>query len=225
MLDQLVIGDKASLDDYGASVSSRTISQPKKKEIKETIPFSNVTYDFSAINGELYWEERELKYVFEITANTPQKLEEMKDAFAAWVMNVINEKIFDPFIKDYHFVGTYSDMDFEDEEHLEKTTATVKFMAYPYKIANDIKEYKQTISAGGSATIVVVNNSNHRLSPTITVTEACSITFNDITYTIPAGKYTGDGLWLVVGENAFIVKNASSSTDCAITISFYEEVF
>lgn len=224
MLDQLVIGGNASLDDYSASVAERTISQPKKKEIKKTIPFSNVTYDFSAINGELYWEERELKYVFEITADTPQKLEEKKIAFADWIMNVVNQKIYDPFIEDYHFVGTYSDMDFADDECMEKTTATVKFMVYPYKIADEEKLYRQTITAGGSATIIAVNNSSHRLSPTITVSESCSITFNDITYTIPAGTYTGDALWLTVGENSFIVSNPSSETDCVVEISFYEEV-
>lgn len=56
MLDQLIIGDKSSFDDFDASVSERNISPPKKKEIKETVPFSNVTYDFSKINGELFWE-------------------------------------------------------------------------------------------------------------------------------------------------------------------------
>ena len=74
MIDQLIIGDKASCDDYGASVASRKIVPPKKKEIKETVPFSNVTYDFSAINGEQYWEERELEYTLEIIAPTPEEL-------------------------------------------------------------------------------------------------------------------------------------------------------
>lgn len=224
MLDQLKIGEKSSLD-FGASVAERTISQPKKKEIKETIPFSNVTYDFSGINGELYWEERELQYVFEIIADTPQKLEEMKTAFASWVMNVVKEKIYDPFIEDYHFEGTFSDMEFADDECVEKTTATVKFSAYPYKIANEEKVYKQSVPAGGEATIVAVNNSSHRLSPTITIDTACSITFNGITYTLSAGTYTGNSFWLIVGESTFVVSNPSTTTACVVTISFREEVF
>lgn len=224
MLDQLIIGDKASLD-FGASVAERTISQPKKKEIKETIPFSNITYDFSAINGELYWEERTLKYIFEILADTPEELEAKKTAFAGWIMNVFNEEIHDPFIKDYHFLGTFSDMDFADEEDVEKTTVTVNFSAYPYKIANQEKVYRQTVPAGGKSTIVVVNNSSHRLSPTITIDKPCTITFNDIVYTIPAGTYTGDSLWLKVGENVFLVSNPDTAGSCVATISFYEEVF
>lgn len=225
MLDQLIIGDRGSVDEFGASVASRKISQPKKKSIKETIPFSNITYDFSAINGELYWEERELQYVFEILANTPEELEEQKTAFASWLMNVMDENIYDPFIPDYHFVGTFSDIDFEDEECVEKTTATVTFTAYPYKIANQEKVYKRSIPVGGEETIVVVNNSSHRLSPTITVDTACSIKIGDIVYTLPAGTYTSDSLWLIVGETTFVVSNPSTTTACVVAISFREEVF
>ena len=225
MLDQLIIGTKASFDEFGASVARRTISQPTKKAIKETIPFSNITYDFSGINGELYWEERKLEYVFEITAPTPQALEELKKAFAAWIMNTVSEKIFDPFIAGYHFVGTYESMEFDDEEHEEKTTATVTFSAYPYKISNDEVVFKHTLEPAGKVTAIIVNASSHRISPTITVDAACSISFGDVVYTIPAGVYTGDELWLVVGENTFEVNNPSNSIECTVTISFYEEVF
>ena len=222
---KLIIGDKNSLYDFDVSVASRSIGKPKKKSIKETVPFSNITYDFSAIDGELYWEERELQYVFEILANTPEELEEQKTAFASWIMNVMNENIHDPFISDYHFVGTFSDIDFDDEECVEKTTATVKFKAYPYKIANQEKVYKKNVAVGGEETIVVVNNSSHRLSPTITVDTACSIKIGEIVYTLPAGTYTGDSLWLIVGETSFVVTNPSTTTACVVTISFREEVF
>lgn len=221
MLDQLKIGAKSSLD-FGASVAERTISQPKKKEIKETIPFSNITYDFSAINGELYWEERELEYIFEILADTPQELEEKKIAFASWVMNVMNENIYDPFISGYHFVGTFSEMEFADEDCVEKTTATVKFAAYPYKVANDRKVYHQTVS--GKATMNVENNSSHRLTPTLTVDGSVSIKLGNNTYSVSSGTYTDDDLKLSVGLNVLEVEN-KSGRESTVTISFYEEVF
>lgn len=40
MIDQLIIGDKASFDDFGASVATRKIKMPKKKSIKETVPLT-----------------------------------------------------------------------------------------------------------------------------------------------------------------------------------------
>lgn len=223
MLDQLKIGDKASLD-FGASVAERTISQPKKKEIKETIPFSNITYDFSAINGELYWEERQLDYVFEILADTPAELEAKKIAFANWMMNVFNEEIHDPFIKDYHFVGTFSDMVFADEEDVEKTTVTVTFSAYPYKVANEAKVYRQTIGVGSTVTMDVENNSSHRLTPTLEITGSISVTINGVTYSASSGTYKDDTLKVKVGTSSATVRNVGSST-ATVTLSFHEEVF
>lgn len=223
MLDQLKIGDKASLD-FGASVAERTIGQPKKKEIKEKIPFSNITYDFSAINGELYWEERPLKYIFEILADTPEELEEKKTAFSSWIMNVFNEEIHDPFIKDYHFVGTYSDMNFADEEDVEKTTVSVNFAAYPYKIANEPRVYRQTISAGNTVVMDIENNSSHRLTPTLEIEGNVSITLDGVTYSAGNGTYTDDTLKIKVGMNAMQVKNTGAN-EASLTITFNEEVF
>lgn len=147
MLDQLKIENVSSLD-FGASLAQRAIKAPAKKIIKETVPFSNVIYDFSAINGELYWEERELEYVFEIIADSPEELEEKKTAFSAWVMNVMNEHIYDPYEPNYHYIGTYSDMEYADEDCVEKTTATVKFFAYPYKVKNEETVYEVTVEGG-----------------------------------------------------------------------------
>lgn len=172
MIDQLIIGEKASFDDFGASLATRNIGMPTKKSIKETVPFSNVTYDFSKINGELYWEERELEYVFEIIASTPERLEELKTAFASWVMNVHQEEIHDPFIPLHHFVGTFDDIDFEDEESLDKTTVTVTFTAYPYKVANQPTVFEETSSMDTRKRLIVENTSSHRVNAVLSL--ACA---------------------------------------------------
>lgn len=228
MLDQLIIGDKASYDDFGASVAYRTIEQPKKKEIKETIPFSNVTYDFSAINGEVYWNERKLEYVFEMTASTPQELEEMKIAFASWIMNIRDEKIFDPFIADYHFKGTFSEMSFDDDDSVEKTTATVVFMAYPYKIANVektvIAEISYSASSNMQRNVEIMNNSSHRIMPTVVVEGNVSIKVSNATVDVSSGTYVDDVLILPVGDSEWKITNKGTET-AKVTISFFEEVF
>ena len=154
MIDQLRIGDKYSYDDFGASVAERKIGKPKKKTIKETVPHSNITYDFSRINGEIYWEERELQYILELDAETPEELEDLKIDLSNWLMNVFEEDLFDPYIEDYHFKATYEDIDFDDSEVI-KTTATVKFKAYPYMISN--APTKHTITIGDVGTTVNEN--------------------------------------------------------------------
>lgn len=141
MFDQLVIGSMASHDDFDATVASRKIKDGAKKEIKKTVPFSNRTYDFSNMDGEIYWEEKELEYTLEIIADSVEELEEKKIALKSWVMNVFQEKLYDPYVPDYHFIATFKDIDFDDSE-VEKTTATVKFSAYPYMISNTLKTYR-----------------------------------------------------------------------------------
>lgn len=224
MLDQFIIGDKASYDDFDASVAERSISTPKKKSIKETVPFSNITYDFSAINGEVYWEERELKYVVEILADTPNELEAKKTAFSNWIMNVQGEKIYDPFIENYHYVGTFESMDYADDESVEKTTATVKFLAYPYAIANTQTKHTYTVPAGSSVTMNVYNESAHRITPTIVTDAEITLKVGNASYAIPKGEVTDDAFKLSVGVNVLEIVN-ETDTNCTVSVKFYEEVF
>lgn len=222
MIDQLIIGNKGSYDLYGASVAERHISAPKKKTIKETVPFSNQTYDFSGINGEVYWEERTLEYIFEILEDTPELLEEKKIAFKSWVMNIRSEKIFDPFIKNFHFVGTYDDIDFDDSE-IEKSTITVTFKAYPYMISNTVKETKTAVTTSGK-TFTIQNGSSHRIVPTF----ICDVPFTlsvsgGSSFSIPSGEITDEQIMFDAGANTVTVKAASTSG--TLIIKFNEEVF
>ena len=220
MLDQLIIGNKASLDDFDASLAARKFNPPKKKSIKESVPYSNVTYDFSDINGEVYWEERPLECVFEITAPTPEDLEQKKTAFFNWVMNVTDENIIDTYNPDYHYKGTFSDITVEDDESIEKTTITVVFSAYPYKIANLPTVYKLTVE--GEITKNIINASSHRITPTIITDTTVVIKLDDVSYSMSAGEFTDSKLMFKQGVNTLTIE---SETECNLTVKFFEEVF
>ena len=222
MIDQLIIGDKSSFDDFEASVKTRTISKPKKKSIRETVPFSNVVYDFSAIDGEVYWEERDLEYVIEIMEDTPEQLEEKKAALASWLMNIIEEELKDPFIKDYHFIATYDDMEEDDDENVEKTTVTVKFKAYPYMVANDAKTFSYSLTANTEKEVTIINDSSHRITPTVETDVAVTVKLNNTSYGILSGTTEDDSFKLASGVNTLTLL-ASESGD--VTFSFFEEVF
>lgn len=235
MIDQLIIGDKASFDDYGASISKRNIGMPKKKSIKETVPYSNDTYDFSAINGELYWEERKLEYEFEITADEPEELEEMKAAFSAWVMNIQEAKICDPFIPDYYFIGTFDDIKPEDDAGLDKTTITVTFTAYPYKISRLPKAYVFEVNGGATNDVYIINNSAHRVAPLVkasgdviikreteTLRESWAISASDIAGEI-TDMGTGTVFMLPQGVTALKLENITAGK-ITVEFSFFEEV-
>lgn len=222
MIDQLIIGTKSSYGDFEASVKERIDHFPKKKSIKESVPFSNKVYDFSKINGEVYWEERQLEYIFEITAASAEELEDKKREFAAWVMNVDNEKIYDPFIQDFHFEGTFADIDFDDSE-FEKSTVTVMFTAYPYMIANIAKVINLSLIEGSEISIVVNNGSSHRINPTFISDVPFLLKMGSSSYGISAGETTDKRFWFASGENS--IRLQSTEGNGTLRIEFYEEVF
>ena len=221
MIDQIFIGTVGSCDEFGASVAERRIIKPKKKSIKETVPFSNVTHDFSAINGEIYWEEGQLEYVFEIIADSAEELEDKKRLFCAWIMNVMEAALYDPFIRGYHFIATYDDMDVDDSE-VEKSTITAKFTAYPYMIS-DVKRVYAYMITTAETNIKINSNSSHRITPTFKTDVECIIVKGSSSYGIPVGEITDDKFLLVPGENNLTVKATSGSG--TLKIEFYEEVF
>lgn len=221
MIDQLIIGKMASYDDFGASVAERKIIKPKKKSIKETVPFSNVTHDFSAINGEVYWEEASLEYIFEIDADSAEELEDKKRPFVSWVMNVQNEELHDPYIKNFHYLATFDDIDIDDSE-VEKATITVTFTAYPYMICDFPKVAVFQIPEADNI-VTIENNSSHRITPTFKASVECIITKGNASFGIPAGEITDDSITFAPGINTFAVR--ATGNVGTLTVEFREEVF
>ena len=222
IIDQLIIGNKSSYDDFEANVKERSIGSPKKKTIKDTVPFSNVTHDFSKIDGELYWEERTLEYIFEIDADTPEELEEKKIDFKTWVMNVFEEELHDPFIEDFHFIATFEDIDFDDSE-IEKTTITVTFSAYPFMLSNAKIAYEFAIPTSSENVVVIANNSSHRITPTLIASVPVSVVINNTIYSINAGETKIESLKFEIGTNEIIIKPVSVSG--TLKVEYFKEVF
>lgn len=221
MIDQLIIGKKSSYDDFEASVKERKDNPPKKKKVKDTVPFSNETFDFSGINGEVYWEERTLEYTFEILATSPEELEEKKQAFVSWVMNVIGEELHDPYVLNYHYLATFDDISVDDSE-VEKSTITVTFTAYPYKIANDKKTFTFNLTEE-ETTAYIRNDSSHRITPTFKSEVPFSMRIGNKTYSVPAGETTSYTVWLDPDVNKVFLQSVQGSG--TLKIEFSEEVF
>jgi len=222
MIDQLRIGNKYSYDDYEANVKERSIGSPKKKIIKETVPFSNITYDFSKVDGELHWQERTLPYIFEMDAVSPEELEEKKIDFKIWVMNVFEEELQDPFIEDYHFIATFESIDFDDSE-IEKTTITVTFTAYPFMLSNTKKGITYNIPTASAEEVRIVNKSSHKITPVLIASVPVSFVYENTTYSINAGETTNDSFKLETGASTLTIQPVS--TGGTLRIEFVEEVF
>lgn len=217
MIEQLMINGKKSFDDFGLLIGERKISNPKKKSIKESVPFSNITYDFSKINGELYWEERTLEYSFDIAEFTTKEMEIIKSKALTWLLNVHDTDIYDPYIGDYHYHGSYdSDSWVED---FGAGTLTITFSVYPYKISNE--EVKNTIeNINGEQIITIFSDSSHRIIPTIISEGNFTIELNEISYSVGEGIYKNENFYFESGENNLKINGSGN-----IKFSYIEEMF
>lgn len=219
-MKELIANGKKSYTDFGAYISGRKISLPKKKSITESPPFSNLTYDFSAINGELYWENRELEYSFDIAEFTTDEMETEKTKLTDWLLNIHDADIYDPYIGDYHYHGSFDSISWDED--FGAGTLTAVFSVYPYKIANKAKVVALETAEGEEYKdfeLVVKNNSSHRIMPVISSTGEYNIVFGGLSYSVHAGTYE-ETFYLAPGNNTLKVSGSG-----VLSISFVEELF
>ena len=150
-----------SFVDFGLSISQRQINLPPKTSIRKTIPFMNGFYDFSKMNGDICWQERQIQYTFDIVGETIQEMDEKRTEVANWLCNLHDVDIYDDTLPDYHFHGSFETID--QNEDAEKTELTVTFTCYPFMIANEAtammysKSGNYTIMNNGQPTKLFVN--------------------------------------------------------------------
>lgn len=221
MFDQLIIDGKRSYDDFEANVTGHKITDGNKKTIKETVPFSNKVYDFSAIDGEIYWEEKTLQYTLEVTADDAEALSAKLIVLKYWLMNVMQGKLKDPYIPGYYFLATFSSISVNDDE-FEKAVVTVTFTAYPYMIAKEPKQYSCDLTADVEKTVRFDNNSSHRIVPTFQSNVPFNVKIGTTEYSVPSGEVTDEYLKINAGTVELVLKSAENGT---VLITFHEEVF
>lgn len=223
MIKQLIIDGKKSYDDFGVYIGTRKISEPKKKTIKESVPFSNVVYDFSKIDGEIYWEERTLEYSFDIAEFTTEEMEVVKSKLLDWLLNVHDTDIYDPYIGDYHFHGSF-DSDSWSED-FGAGEIKVSFSVYPYKISNSdnsISTDEMGISSDGTLTnsvngfvreLSIDGKSTQDGTPTPdTPVEIESVGYENL-FDNMASSQTINGINFTVNNDGSITANGTATAD------------
>lgn len=167
-IKQLIINGKKSFDDFNVYIASRKISSPKKKTIKESLPFTNIVYDFSKIDGELYWEERTLEYTFDIAELSTEEMENAKSKLLNWLLNVHDTDIYDPYIGNYHFHGSYDSDSWEED--FGAGTISVTFSVYPYKISNSDTNVIESLEGEMSGnTPLTIENTSYSQMKSLTI--------------------------------------------------------
>lgn len=116
--------------------AGRRDAPPEKKSARETVPYMNGFYDFSALGGEVCWGERRVEYDFDIIGDSPQQVEYMRAAVEGWLCNVHDAEILDDTMPEYHYVGSCDGVTVDDDETGLKVTLKASFVCQPFRVAN-----------------------------------------------------------------------------------------
>lgn len=213
MCDGITINKKHSYNDFGLCIKTRDVGLPEKKSIRQTVPYMNGYYDFSALNGAPAWGERTVTYVFDVLAESPQALESYATRVFDWLCNVHDEDIFDDTMPDFHFHGSYNGYSLTWDEGGEHLELSVEFVCYPFKIANDpVTVYMQA----GEYT---VRNDGMNVSPIVISDEDAAVQVGSIVTSVPALEEVTLEVDLVRGDNTVIVTGEGT-----VEFSYYREV-
>lgn len=211
--DGIRINGKHSYGDFGLFLKSRNIGLPDKKSIRETVPFMNGYYDFSALNGAPAWNERTIEYSFDVTNDSPVELDYFVSHVLDWLANVHDEDIHDDTVYGYHWHGSYDSANVNWDETGMAAEIKVSFVVHPFKIADEPTEY--TLTAG---THKIINN-GMAVAPYVLSSAAAAIQIGTYVSSISANQKIQLEIDLERGENNVLITG-----DGTVTLSYFEEV-
>lgn len=147
-----------SCTDFGAVCKSRSTPPPKPIKRHERVPYSNITWDFSALCGVREYENRTLSYAFVITDLNWRRCRERVNDFLSWLHEPVSfQALWDSADPEYHYLAklTSAEPSYTNGVCCE---IKVEFEAYPYRIPNgDLAypvdaSYYPDLDGDGSAT-------------------------------------------------------------------------
>ena len=211
--DGIRINDKHSYGNFGLYLKSRNIGLPEKKSIRQTVPFMNGYYDFSALNGAPAWNERTLEYAFDVTNDNPVELDYFVSHVLDWLGNIHDVDIYDDTTYGYHWHGSYNDANVKWDDSGQLAEISVSFVVHPFKIANDATV--KTMTAG----TYTINNPGMSVSPIVKSTTSAAIQIGNYVSSIPANQEIRLKIDLERGDNTVLITGSGT-----VTFSYYQEV-
>ena len=125
-----------TLRDMGLCCASRSLSPPVRKSATKSLPYADGLLDFSQLDGRPYFEARTLAFAFDLVADSPQELEAAACELRELAAFVHDADIRDDDCPSYHWHGSVSSIEEEQDEYGLSSTVTVSFAVDPYRIAD-----------------------------------------------------------------------------------------
>ncbi|GKQ42908.1 hypothetical protein RD055328_08310 [Companilactobacillus sp. RD055328] len=189
----------------------RDAPTPPEKEITESIAYMQGNYDFSIIDNERYFNNRDL--TFKLTAfkmNYPDR-KILENKVKSALMPFGKQQIYDTHNQNMYWFGKCKSVSVEDNQDKNTLSVTIVFDCYPFAIyeyleGNDVWDIfnftsdisqKVDFEVNGNKEIVLINNGSHRSELLIVVDGDISI--NGIPF--KTGEYKDTQIVLNVGIN------------------------
>ncbi|CAM2361103.1 hypothetical protein LISE100100_00370 [Listeria seeligeri] len=226
--------NKHSFFDYGLVCKEKNIGFPEKNKIKEVVPFSSKTYDFSTMYGVQTYSERELSYTFYVYDDVNSSIEAMtakKIRAANWLLNSTQTMLMDDDVEGYYFLAEVTDVDFPEEGLMGQLK--VSFTAYPFKIRTEQEgsdfwdafnfeadmSQSTTFYIAGTETVTIMNLGTNDSSVEIESTGLMEITNEKGVFKAPKGISQSDNFFFSPGKNVLTISGYGT-----ITFTFHREV-
>lgn len=214
--------NKHSFDDFGLTIKSKKIGNPKKNKIKEEVPFMNGSYDFSLLYGEQTYSERQLEYTFNLNERNKIAMNIKKMQVLEWLNDRGKQPLYDDTIPGFYFLAEVGDDDFSEEGSNGEITVT--FNAYPYKISSrndghdiwddfnfELDMVQDTIfEVNGTKDIILYNNGAIGINPTVICSNDIEVTKGNSIYKFKPGEAKAWAFKLDKGLNTLTIKGTGT---------------
>lgn len=221
----------------GFYLNTRDAPSPGEKANTESVAYMHGVYDFSTLDDERFFENRDLTFEFTLPSKDYPDRSRAENELKRRLMPLPIQSITDTHLPPWrHWRGKVKSISVTDDTDKRALTATIVFDAYPFAIAetaegdqtwNNIyfpedvfQEVDFDVVDGTDQKIVLINPGDSRLSPTILVTGTVTIT-GDLfgAVTLPAGNYSDTEVALVEGINYLKLSGSGH-----VTFGFIKEV-
>lgn len=227
---------KHSYRDLGITHGTvREIGVPNKIKVIKRPPFSNVDIDFSELYGDQVYEDRPLRYSFNLVDrnNKIEHISTTKTVLTNWLMNSNGkQRLYDDLYPNYYFLAEVEDA-VDIEEDWTKGLLTVTFNAYPFMI-HELKEghdlwdeinfatdvlQPTKFDVSGTKEITLVNAGTPDVSPNIITDSPFSITLRGQKFNVSTRLTDSQRFVLKSGENRLKLEGNGR-----IEFIFYQEL-
>ena len=208
--DGFKVSGKHNFWDFASCVASSDSGKPEKKFVTSTVPYMSGFYDLSKIYGAIAYESRDVSYTFELLGDNMEDLQQQKTNLLDWLGLVHDEPIYDDTQPNYHYVGSFYEADWEEDETGESGTLTVTFKCQPFLISDRATE--ESLSVGTHAVV----NPGQQVSVFAKANSgSATVKINGVTQAVTTTEQRLTAQ-LQPGENEVVV------TSNSVTLRYYE---